>query len=446
MPHPLFRFAFFVLVMMFSVLAGPVMSEDGSTRKWRMRYHETLPELELERSPASASRSEELEGVPQMRVSLNAFGRNFDLELESNARLVADLDPAGRDAMGPDMRLFRGGVAGEEDSWLRLAEQNGAWSGVIWDGVELYVIDPADDVAPAMMMPLRRAAGRQTNVIYRLSDTEDDTPLHCGSGSGEALPVGLAGGFGGLLAQLESVAPLVMASATTEEALELAVVADTQFVALNGANTEMAVISRFNVVDGIFESQVGVALSLVEIISLASNGSLASSDAGELLNQLADLSFSGEIDNPGLVHLFTGRNLNGSTAGIAFLQSICRRFSGVGLSEVRGGGTRGAITVAHEIGHNFGAPHDNQNGSPCASTPSGFIMNPSLNFGGNTFSQCSLDRIAPIVSQAQCLVPVPEPSVTSTWWLGAVALVFMRGFGRAFRKETERGKVRHSPS
>ena len=30
------------------------------------------------------------------------------------------------------------------------------------------------------------------------------------------------------------------------------------------------------------------------------------------------------------------------------------------------------FSVAHELGHNFGAPHDNENGSPCATTPGTF--------------------------------------------------------------------------
>jgi len=151
-----------------------------------------------------------------------------------------------------------------------------------------------------------------------------------------------------------------------------------------------------NIVNGIFSEQVGVQFGITEIEVLNDNGNLTSSNASELLGQFR--TFVGN-DNPGLAHLFTGRNIDGGTIGIAFINAICRN-SGVGLTEAGGRGTFGALTAAHEFGHNFGAPHDNQTGSICASTPNGFLMNPSLN-GSDQFSQCSLSQIANTVANAQ---------------------------------------------
>jgi hypothetical protein len=97
--------------------------------------------------------------------------------------------------------------------------------------------------------------------------------------------------------------------------------------------------------------------------------------------------------------------MDGGVIGIAFISSLCRPQTGVGISETRGTGTGGALIVAHEIGHNFGAPHDNQAGSACAGTPNAFIMNPFSN-GATTFSQCSLAQMQPVIARAMCLVPV----------------------------------------
>ncbi|MBI3301304.1 MAG: hypothetical protein HYZ72_04405, partial [Deltaproteobacteria bacterium] len=72
------------------------------------------------------------------------------------------------------------------------------------------------------------------------------------------------------------------------------------------------------------------------------------------------------------------------------------------------------LLTAHEIGHNFNAPHDNEAGSECATTPFGFIMNPWLSIDLNLkFSTCSKNLIAPEVAGASCVEPVSEgPSCT----------------------------------
>jgi len=97
--------------------------------------------------------------------------------------------------------------------------------------------------------------------------------------------------------------------------------------------------------------------------------------------------------------------------GIAFLSGICTT-SGVGLTQAGGRGTFGALTAAHEFGHNFGAPHDNQAGSACATSPGTFLMNPSIN-GSDQFSQCSVQQIQNVLSvRNACLVDVDVPAPT----------------------------------
>jgi len=105
----------------------------------------------------------------------------------------------------------------------------------------------------------------------------------------------------------------------------------------------------------------------------------------------------------------TGRDLDGSTVGIAYIGSLCQaRFS---VSVSQGVATLASLVTAHEIGHNFGAPHDgeaaepNEPVNPCASTPRTFLMSPQLN-GNDQFSQCSLAQIEPQVRAAGCILPV----------------------------------------
>ena len=97
--------------------------------------------------------------------------------------------------------------------------------------------------------------------------------------------------------------------------------------------------------------------------------------------------------------------------GIAYTGALCSRRFGAGLSEGLGSPTFDSLVAGHEIGHNFGAPHDGTTGSACESVdtsgPNDYLMEPSLN-GSSTFSQCSLDQMADDIANASCIAPLPS--------------------------------------
>jgi hypothetical protein len=69
-----------------------------------------------------------------------------------------------------------------------------------------------------------------------------------------------------------------------------------------------------------------------------------------------------------------------------------------------------SLIAAHEIGHNFGAPHDGQLGSPCESEPETFLMAPTLN-GSDEFSSCSITQMQPVIAAANCITPLASTDV-----------------------------------
>ena len=75
-----------------------------------------------------------------------------------------------------------------------------------------------------------------------------------------------------------------------------------------------------------------------------------------------------------------------------------------------------ASVVAHEIGHNFGAPHDGETGSACESQAGDWLMSPRLN-GVDQFSQCSLNEMADDIARASCITALPsvdmQPSLST---------------------------------
>jgi hypothetical protein len=89
--------------------------------------------------------------------------------------------------------------------------------------------------------------------------------------------------------------------------------------------------------------------------------------------------------------LFSGRNFDGSTVGLAYLDATCQPWR-YGVSQfLNQSDFYTSLIVAHELGHNLGADH----------TSAG-IMTPAIS-GETYFNQASRDEIAYYTSRVSCL-------------------------------------------
>jgi len=343
------------------------------------------------------------------RASFDAYGRRFDLALESNARLLAGVGEAERAAMS-GMQVLRGTVQGMPGSWVRLTIDGERQSGMVWDGRELYVIEAADDVAPRAVHPL--GSGRKP-VVYRLSDTQAE--LGAGTCTAVTLdrPLEQASGLDEYRALVGELAQAVEATGLSGR-LRVSALADYEYFQFAGSaqSARNRIIAIFNNVDGIFSAQVGIQIELADGVTVFDDPAdpFSSSVGRDLLNELSAYRDSQPtLRSTGLTHLVTGRDLDGSTVGIAFIGSLCLTRFGASISQ--GVSTLTSLVTAHEIGHNFGAPHDGETAdpgepaNPCETTPRTFLMAPQLN-GSDQFSQCSLTQIEPRVRAATCILPV----------------------------------------
>jgi len=344
------------------------------------------------------------------RASFDAYGRRFDLALESNARLLAGVGEAERAAMS-GMQVLRGTVQGMPGSWVRLTIDGERQSGMVWDGRELYVIEAADDVAPRAVHPLG-VSGRKP-VVYRLSDTQAE--LGAGTCTAVTLdrPLEQASGLDEYRALVGELAQAVEATGLSGR-LRVSALADYEYFQFAGSaqSARNRIIAIFNNVDGIFSAQVGIQIELADGVTVFDDPAdpFSSSVGRDLLNELSAYRDSQPtLRSTGLTHLVTGRDLDGSTVGIAFIGSLCLTRFGASISQ--GVSTPTSLVTAHEIGHNFGAPHDGETAdpgepaNPCETTPRTFLMAPQLN-GSDQFSQCSLTQIEPRVRAATCILPV----------------------------------------
>ena len=136
----------------------------------------------------------------------------------------------------------------------------------------------------------------------------------------------------------------------------------------------------------------------------------------------------------------TGKDLDGTTAGIAYVRTVCDVENGVSISSRSYGTTISALIMAHELGHNFGAEHDGEPGTSCASVSGGFIMASSVS-GYSTFSQCSIDSMQPVLAAASCVTPAEYADVTvdaGAAVSGEGGLPFTLAVRGAFRRQCRR--------
>lgn len=355
------------------------------------------------------------------QLKFDAYGRRFDLALEPNEKLER-----ARNEINPTsvVGLYRGQLTGIDGSWARIATKGSEVHGLIWDGAELYVVEPSETIRAALVPPLD-ASNTQT-VVFRLADTLVDAGASmCAVDGADGATQG-ATAYQSLTRELDTLkrGAALMQSGAAGMRLELSVIGDAKFRAQFATEAEAvdAMLVRLNNVDGIFSSQLGVEIQVptVQVFDAANDPLPATTSSTELLEQLGKLrERTPALQSRGLTHLFTGRDLDGTTVGIGYVNSLCRAKYGVGLTEVRGRGPwLESLITAHELGHNFGSVHDGE--AQCSSVPQNqFLMSPTVHSNAATFSSCSRDLMATTIAGASCITSLP-PADLSIAALGTV--------------------------
>lgn len=384
--------------------ARPTEPRDGIPRG--IRHFEPVVDFELQPHPRRSR---------ALRAGFAAFRRHFELELEPNRLIAPDAKVIwiGDETLveePPSLPLYKGRLAGEPQSWVRFSLRDGDLEGLIWTPEEIYFVQPRRQL---------EAGATSGSIIYRLSDTDpSEDPVTCGVEGleGDLDPDG--GGFGAL----ESMAG-GGGSATYQQA-DMGIVADYEYYLRHGASSATDMLSILNQVDGVYEAETGVSLNVTQTVvhTTSSDPFTSTTSPQTLLTELSNYKSSAgsPIYGTDLAHLFTGRDLDGTTVGIAWLGTVCSNYYGTALSQDFSTVNKALVLLAaHEIGHNFAAPHDNQADSPCGAEPFGYIMNPWVSTSLNLlFSACSKTHISGEVGTVSCLSTVsaatPTPTATPT--------------------------------
>ncbi len=199
-----------------------------------------------------------------------------------------------------------------------------------------------------------------------------------------------------------SGAPIAAAAGALRE-IELGTEADAPFVSQTGgvAAANARILSIVNMVNGIYETDLGLTNRVVVQRAHTSSDPYTTTDSGNLLDQFRAQFLSNVATVYDDAMLFSGRNFDGTTVGVAFVEAACTPYR-FGTSQFlnQNDVTTGLI-VAHELGHNFGANH----------TSSG-IMTPSIS-GESYFNQASKDEISLYVGSVGCLALAAQSGTNS---------------------------------
>ena len=188
----------------------------------------------------------------------------------------------------------------------------------------------------------------------------------------------------------------------TVQVVTLHTYADQAWIAKYGADAQHEIASIVNTAEAIYEKQLGIRFRIVGQSLLPSEP--VSNDPSKMLNEFTQMQTTQNPDVD-LKHLFTGRDVDGLTIGIAYVSAVCWAPNyAYGITQQYS--TVTPLVFAHEIGHNFGARHD---------TTAPGIMYPSIS-GDKSFSQTSLQQInSHLMYFGSCLsTEIVEPDISKT--------------------------------
>ena len=189
-----------------------------------------------------------------------------------------------------------------------------------------------------------------------------------------------------------SSVPSLAASGALRE-IELGTEADALFVSQTGgsAAANARILSIVNMVNGIYETDLGLTNRVVAQRTHTGADPYTTTDASGLLNQFRSQFLANVASVYDDAMLFSGRNFDGSTVGVAFVAETCTPYR-FGIAQfLSQSDFNTSLIAAHELGHNLGANH----------TSSG-IMAPSIT-GETYFSQASKDEIGLYTGSVACL-------------------------------------------
>lgn len=338
---------------------------------------------------------------------LTIGGITYQAELTKNTALANRVSAQ----LGVDVGdHYFGTIASVPESWLRLSKVNAQWQGVASVYGALYVI-----AQPVAVTQFTAQAASVAAPAQALADFSDEMG-GCGVAGHEA--------------EGEASIAMAMESFVAEEVAfstfcannvngicilpEIEFAFDLAFQSLFGASAGAQAMAIINTAEGFYSRDrmemdgnngMNMLFDAITVQFLTSDLFSVTTNASSFLSDIRAKKANGQVpfikNARALLHVVTGRDFDGGTVGIAFVNAMCNSNGfGSGTTSVVGSGVSQipltAIVLAHELGHNLGANHDSV--APNTACPANtHIMSPAVNSSLSGFSDCSVAEMVSVV-------------------------------------------------
>ncbi len=313
------------------------------------------PKLEVERS--SVSRLNFVADDQEVVTSVTVEDQVWTIRMRPHSIRSADFRVLVQDASGalipveaPPSLTYKGTIDEVPGAEVRGSFKDNELSAVVYSpSGTVYGIQPLSRLG----IPAEAGA----HAVYKDSDWNGPS-YSCGSDHLD--PVAEDGGAE------EGESGSGSARGTGLKIADIGLDADFEFYQLNGSNLNNTVQDMENVINGvetIYETETQITYEITTVIVRTTEPDpYTSTDPVTLLENQFRANWLAQPQSfirRDTAHLFTGKNINGGVIGIAYLNGLCSSSIGYGLSQSRFSAnfaSRVALT-AHELGHNWSAPH-----------------------------------------------------------------------------------------